>query len=261
MAGREWTRFELILAMNLYCQLPFGKLHKGTPEIIALANAIERTPSSVGMKLCNFASLDPAHQERGVKGLSGASVADRNTWEEFHANWDALVVESESIRRDLNLSNIKPFGTKETETQSSQDVFVGESETERTIKVRLAQRFFRSAVLASYETRCCISGIQQPDLLIASHIVPWSILKEHRTNPRNGLCLSRIHDGAFDTGLITISSEWRLVVSRELKENLANDVLHSAFGVYEGRVISMPSRFRPDARFLATHRETIFRGV
>ena len=72
-----WREEELLAAMYLYTVLPFGRLHKGTPEIIQLASRLGRTPSSVGMKLSNFASLDPAHQARGVKGLSGASRADR----------------------------------------------------------------------------------------------------------------------------------------------------------------------------------------
>ena len=61
---RNWTREELIAAFNLYCQLPFGKLHKTTPQIIQLARLLERTPSSVGMKLVNFASCDHGQRPR-----------------------------------------------------------------------------------------------------------------------------------------------------------------------------------------------------
>lgn len=55
-----WTREELILAINLYCKLPFGRLHRSNPEVIHLANLIGRTPNSVAYKLVNFASLDPS---------------------------------------------------------------------------------------------------------------------------------------------------------------------------------------------------------
>ena len=64
---RLWTREELILALNLYLKQPFGKLHHGTPEIIYLANIIDRTPSAIAMQLSNFASVDPFHQERGLR--------------------------------------------------------------------------------------------------------------------------------------------------------------------------------------------------
>ena len=66
--------------MYLYCQLPYGRLHARTPEIIALAARLGRTPSSVAMKLVNFASLDPIQQQRGRVGLKGASAGDRAMW-------------------------------------------------------------------------------------------------------------------------------------------------------------------------------------
>lgn len=47
-----------------------------------------------------------------------------------------------------------------------------------------------------------MSGLAEPRLLIASHIVPWSKDKTNRLNPSNGLCLSAIHDRAFDQGFI-----------------------------------------------------------
>ena len=76
-SGKEWRRAELIVAFNLYCKVPFGQLHKSNPLIIQLANKLGRTPSSVAMKLVNFASLDPTHKNRGVRGLSHASTSDR----------------------------------------------------------------------------------------------------------------------------------------------------------------------------------------
>ena len=55
-----WTREELILAINLYCKLPFGKLHQNNPEIKHLAQLIGRSNGSLAYKLVNFASLDPS---------------------------------------------------------------------------------------------------------------------------------------------------------------------------------------------------------
>jgi hypothetical protein len=70
MARRDWTRDELILAFNLYCKTPFGKIHIRNPDVIALATAIGRTPSAVSWKLANFARLDPPLQERKVSGTA-----------------------------------------------------------------------------------------------------------------------------------------------------------------------------------------------
>jgi putative restriction endonuclease len=160
MALREWIRDELVLAMNLYCRLPFGKFHSRNPEVIRLADAIGRTPSSVAMKLSNLASLDPAHQLRGVKGLSGASKADREIWAEFHADWERLAVESQMLSDEMKDERGEGKTDEEEKTawrepraprevEVSEDVvYLGETELARSVRVRLAQRFFRRAVLA-----------------------------------------------------------------------------------------------------------------
>lgn len=94
---RLWTRDELILAINLYCKLPFGRLHQSNREVINLANLIGRTPSSVALKLVNFASLDPSLKARGIKGAYNASKLDAEIWNEFFENWDHLPYESEKL--------------------------------------------------------------------------------------------------------------------------------------------------------------------
>jgi putative restriction endonuclease len=91
-ARRAWTRRELLLALRLYMTTDFGRLHRSNPDVLALAAAIGRTPSAVAMKACNFASLDPAlHQT----GLSSTSRADRQIWNEFHADSESLANEVE----------------------------------------------------------------------------------------------------------------------------------------------------------------------
>lgn len=73
MIRKNWQRDELLLALNLYCKLPFGQYHNRNPEIIQLAGFVNRSPDAVAMKLSNFASFDPYHQARGIKGLANAS--------------------------------------------------------------------------------------------------------------------------------------------------------------------------------------------
>src|SRR4051812_27104393 len=90
-----WTRDQLLLALRLYMRLPFGKLDSRNPEIIELASQIGRTPGALSMKACNFATLDPALQSRGIRGLSNLSNADREIWSEFATNAEALAAEAE----------------------------------------------------------------------------------------------------------------------------------------------------------------------
>ena len=101
-----WTREELILAVSLYCKLPFGRLHRLNPEVVNLAHLIGRTPSSVAYKLVNFASLDPSLKARGIKGVSNASNLDKEIWVEFFNHWDELPFESEKLLAELQKTTV-----------------------------------------------------------------------------------------------------------------------------------------------------------
>ncbi|MDD2774555.1 MAG: HNH endonuclease [Gallionella sp.] len=249
---------QLKLAFYLYCQLPFGKLHSRNPEIIELATLIERTPSAVAMKLVNFASLDPAITSTGRSGLGNASALDREIWNEFNANWEEAASECYELRTALEADKqpvISQQVTMELDEFDLQD-FTGETKRVMTTQ-RVKQAFFRRAVLSSYQGRCCMSGLSEPKLLIASHIVPWSKHKEHRLNPRNGLCLSALHDKAFDGGLLTLTDDFRILISKALsqrKESFIEQVLLPL----AGKVITMPERFAPAPAFIAQHRAEIF---
>lgn len=70
MANKIWTYDETLLAFELYCRIPFGKINSTHPEIIKLALLLNRTPAAVSMKMCNLARLDPEEIARGIKGLS-----------------------------------------------------------------------------------------------------------------------------------------------------------------------------------------------
>jgi putative restriction endonuclease len=76
---RSWTRNELILAFNLYCQIPFGRIHIRNPEIIALAARLQRSPSAVSWKLANLARLDPTLAKRNIKGATHGPTAVNRT--------------------------------------------------------------------------------------------------------------------------------------------------------------------------------------
>jgi len=268
---KPWSRDELIIAMNLYCKLPFGKLHQKTPIIIEVAEKLARTPSSIAMKLTNFASLDPVHHARGIKGLSGASKADRQIWDEFTANWEQMGIESEERFQELvgyEFSEINQFQSKKKPKTSNlipvkypPNRIIEVTETQVTTKIRIGQNFFRQVVLSSYGNRCCITGNPIPTLLIASHIIPWHKKSEYRLNPQNGLCLARTHDVAFDRGLITFDENYKLVLSSYLQEFLPEETLEQNFVAHAGNKLRLPEKFQPEPEFLRFHREEVFLGV
>jgi len=257
MTTTRWTKEQLKLAFHLYCQLPFGKLDMRTPEVIRLAMQIGRTPGAVAMKLSNFASLDPAITGTGRKGLEGASNLDREVWAEFHADWEKLALECFQLNAQLhNEKEADAIAELDVAEQDGLEDFTGE--TKRVVtEQRIKQHFFRRAVLSSYRGRCCISGLSDARLLMASHIAPWSSDKTNRLNPCNGLCLSAIHDKAFDRGLITISDNYEVMLSEQLKRN-DDSFVAQVFLPLEGRRIELPEKFIPSIAFLARHRSEIF---
>ena len=214
----NWTREQLKLAFHFYCQTPFGKLHSLNPKIIELAKHIGRSPSALAMKLSTFARLDPSITSTGRVGLSGVSHLDREIWDEFHADWEGLTLECESLRRHLVREHrIADVAMEEFDQDTiPPSDYTGETR-QAVVQQRVKQQFFRRAVLSSYQTRCCISGVSDARLLVASHIVPWRADAANRLNPSNGLCLSAIHDRAFDSGLFTLSEDWRVVLSKPLR--------------------------------------------
>jgi len=248
-----WTRDELILAINLYCKLPFGRLHRLNPSVIELSELIGRTPSSIAYKLVNFASLDPSLQARGIKGALNASKLDKVIWDEFYNNWDELPFESE-----VCLAEKQGLTVEELNSIEIRNLPKGITK-KRLVKIRVNQSFFRKSILASYNNKCCITGIAQPDLLIAGHIIPWSIDKDNRMNPRNGIAINALHDKAFEKGLITISPDYKIMISSKLKKTKKDQVaIKSYFLEYENKEIILPSRFLPDKSFLLHHNENRF---
>lgn len=255
MTRKNWTRDELLLTFNLYCRTPFGRLHRNNPEIITLAQKLGRTPSAVAMKLVNFASFDPTHQARDVRGLGNVSRADREIWDEFNANPEELAYESQHAYRRLIADGV----SDEEEEQWGEEFPVSKpTESKRLVRVRLVQSFFRAAVLSSYEYRCAMCRLDLPELLNASHIIPWKVNVERRADPRNGLALCSIHDRAFDRGLLTLTETYHVITSDRAKKNPTCSLHQVALVDVEGQVIALPKRFLPDATALAYHREHVF---
>jgi putative restriction endonuclease len=261
-AGKKWTRDELLVALNLYHKLTFGQLHARQPAIIALAEKLDRGANSLAMKLSNFASLDPALKLRGIKGLAGASALDRTVWQEFHEHLAEAVPTSEEALRHLfgaddhsDLEVLPKEGIRIRKRPPS-----GASEVVGNVKQRRGQEYFRDAVLNNFGGRCGVTGLSVRELLIASHILPWGTHPAERWNVRNGLSLSRLHDAAFDRGLITFDDNLKLQLSPRLKKQLSQHAVAANFGEYAGQPLDLPDDAAlPDLSFLAEHRAAIFK--
>jgi putative restriction endonuclease len=241
--GKDWSRDELIIAFNLYCRTPFGKINKSNRDIIRTANSIGRTPSS-------FARFDPILRNRNIKGLEHGSKQDEAIWKEFHKNWEGLAFESQRAIA----------GFEDLEKEQEQFAFDPDipTEAQKSVRVRLVQSFFRDTVLSSYNFNCAVCNISLPVMLNASHIIPWSLDKQRRADPRNGICLCTLHDRAFDRGLITVQEDYKISVSHIIKNVKASKLYRIGLIEIEGEKINLPDRFGPDPAALAYHRERLY---
>lgn len=271
---KAWSQEQLLIVFRLYCRTSFGRLHQRNPEIIELARWIGRTPGAVAMKACNFASLDPQQQARSIKALGNVSRADRELWKAFLSDSVSVVQEAEAVyvaisgkESDDYLPELghseEPIGRKippkEMPSRKGLKTPDGPTEKETLVKIRRVQSFFRAAVLTSYENRCALTGLGIPELLTASHIIPWNVDEKRRADPRNGICLNAFHDRAFDRGLITFDKDLRIVVSPEVAKTADSLMQREQLIGIAGRPLRQPARFKPDASAFEYHRQCIFR--
>lgn len=254
---RNWTREETILAMDLYTRVPFSKIWKGNPEIIALAKLIGRTPDAVALKMSNLAHFDPKLREKDVSGMSHASKLDPLIYEEFACNIEELSYQAQIIMANINHSSVG----KDIPDLGIKDMPIGEYRNQLT-KTRIGQYYFRMSVLVAYGNSCCITGLNNKELLVASHIKPWAVSNEktERTNPSNGLCLNALHDKAFDRGLITLDKDYRIINSKHIKDAEMDDKTKEWFNYYDHKRIILPDKYMPGKKFIEYHNDVIFQG-
>lgn len=124
-------------------------------------------------------------------------------------------------------------------------------------KVRIGQEYFRKMLLQIYESKCCVTGLNVPITLRASHIVPWKEDKTNRLNPENGLLLSATYDAAFDKNLISLDEDYRLIISKYIKDFYTASVTREYFEAFEGKRIALPIKYLPNQIFLGKHRECL----
>lgn len=251
--GAKWTREEHLLAFNLYCKIPFGAIHHRNPRLIELAALLGRTPSSISYKLSNFARLDPALQARGIAGMTHGAKGEEDIWRAFGEDAEAVAFESERL---LSRRRKKPLEV--SADIDDRDLPADGKERESVVRVRVNQSFFRGRILSAYDFRCCVTGLAVPELLVASHIRPWSMDKANRLNPRNGLCLNALHDRAFDRGFMWIADDYT-VRFRHMDgktDDLARDALEWLTR-FEGKRLVLPGKFSPDVAFLRWHAEHV----
>lgn len=244
MSTRSWTYDEIVLALYAYCHVPFNKASNNNPWVIKIASIIGRTPAAVKMKIGNLGTFDPTLKEKGITGLTHTTKLDEQVWNDYYGKWEDLIINAEQL-----ISHYAPSLTTE---------FLKIPEgTERfyQARIRLNQSFFRSCVLSSYNTKCCVTGISNPSLLEACHIVSWEENEELRVDPSNGLCLNALLHSAYDNFLMSVSPEFKIVFSDTFLNSFHDNdnALKEYFSRKNMTDIILPNRFYPNINCLEKH--------
>jgi hypothetical protein len=110
------------------------------------------------------------------------------------------------------------------------------------VAVRVDQSVFRQSVMENFGFACALSGITEPEILVASHIIPWSVRKDTRLDPKNGILLYSGFDSLFDKGFISFDDKLRVIIT-PLIDACSSD-LQILLKTIEGKCLSKP-QFHP----------------
>jgi len=239
----EWTREQEIVALYLYCIIPFNKVNNSNTKIAEMAKLIGRpNANSLKAKIRNFGKFDT---NLVAVGLGHSSHLDEEIWNEFNGRWQELEVEALRIINDFQLENNK-------EQPLIPNIPVGR-EREVVIKQRVNQYLFRNMVLSAYNNTCCITKISRSELLEACHIIDWKIDERNRLNPCNGLAMNVLFHRAYDKHLIGITPDLKVVISNRMYDGLRGeerDKTYSFFNPYDNVCITLPRKFKPNLVFI-----------
>ena len=252
----NWTEEQITVVLYEYCRRPFGQFSGTKPFIEELGHLLHRSPGAIVRKVGNLAHFDPQMKARGVEGLEHTAKMDKVVWNKYFGHWDQLAYDAELL--------IAKFKEKAFEESVEESIEIdlsslpkGEERRQEVIR-RIHQDFFRKTVLSSYSYKCCITGLNNPALLQASHIVGWSKDEENRTNPQNGLCLNVLLHKAYDDNLLGISPDYEVFISERFFGEHMKDVDKRTVDYIRSidhRKLILPHRFYPDRDFLAMHYE------
>lgn len=257
MDKRLWTRDEFLLVMNLYTKIRYGQFNNRNSEVIKLAELVNKTAGAVAYKLVHLSSQDPHHQNRGIKGLANPGKNAIEIYRDFQENWDEMLYESEVLLAKYKNKTIEQEYSEWKDADLEMLKNKKGLDKERLVKTRVNQSLFRRIIMNNYSNTCAVCSLNIDKLLVASHILKWSVNKNERLNPENGLCLCNIHDKAFELGYLGITGDYQLKISEELSI-ISEETYFAMFKRHQNRNIILPDKFYPSPIFLDTHYQTTF---
>lgn len=163
------------------------------------------------------------------------------------ANLHTVVRRIYELSRSLPSAPLDRFRDKTHELPAT-------TEAERLVVQRVGQDIFREALMDFWSGRCAITGLDQPEMLRASHMKPWAACETdaERLDPYNGLLLSAHWDAAFDSGLVTFEDDGTVRVSSRLSVNASRLLIPEAT---DRKILSLKVKHLPYLRY---HRDCVW---
>jgi hypothetical protein len=133
-------------------------------------------------------------------------------------------------------------------TRTPTSFSVGDQEVQANGRGPYQERF-RKILMKVYGRQCTLCDTRHPDFLVASHIVPWAVDSKNRLNPRNGILFCRVHDAAFEGGIVRIAYDLTVKVMPTPVSILGKD-LHAVLKMTRNRIRYQIPKWKPEQRFL-----------
>ena len=133
------------------------------------------------------------------------------------------------------------------------DSSVRETERLAIVRARVGQGLFKERV-SMIETKCRVTGVENPVHLVASHCKPWrDSTNEERLDGENGLLLTPSIDHLFDRGFIGFENNGKLIISP-----VAHRPSLVRMGVETEQIVNVGSFSSGQKQFLDFHRNSVF---
>ena len=166
----------------------------------------------------------------------------------------------EALQLELAAQSVMPvtsddldFWESKLELDIAADTSVRETEREAIVRARVGQGLFKERV-SKIETRCRLTGVENPVHLVASHCKPWrDSTNQERLDGENGLLLTPSIDHLFDRGFIGFENNGRLIISP-----VAHRPSLQRMGVDTERVVNVGGFSAGQRNFLDFHRNAVF---
>lgn len=232
--NNKWTDEEMILTLYIYLTHNHNELYKSSKFLTDFCERLNRytgnirTTSSIEMRISNYKAVDANYLKNGLDNV-GKKV--KQIWDNYHdkinylksrydlfVNKTMLEITSEA-QKELEEIDNTIINSYSNINLSEKDAYI-----ELLINVRnnSIQKVFKNNLIMEFNQKCALCNINNKDLLIASHILPYSKCrnKKNMINHNNGLLLCPMHDALFDKKYISFNVNGNIVINSKIDHNL-----------------------------------------